>query len=101
MATLLYFFTGVAAQLLDPISLIGYVLAGSLIRHYWVAVAVGVVWRLLLHLIMATLFAPALHESIPAHILGAALFGAFTATSLVYLVAYIFRERPAEDNLME
>ena len=91
------FTASVVASLFDPISLIGYALAGALIRNYWGAVAIGMAWRLLLQLVIVV---PAARgSSLPAYMLEAALVGAFIATSLVYLVARAIRtnrEDPAQ-----
>lgn len=87
------FIVVVIASLLDPISLIGYAIAGLRIYNYWGAVAVGVAWQSLLILIAALFLAPALQESMPPlFYLAARLVGAFTATSLVYLVAGTIRK---------
>lgn len=83
-------------HIIDPISLIGYVLAGLLVRKYWGAVAVGVAWQSLVILLMVIWLAPILQESAPpVFSLAARLVGAFIATSLVYLMVGTIRKAMA------
>lgn len=87
-------------HIIDPISLIGYILAGLLVRKYLGAVAAGVAWQSLLILIMVIWLAPVLQESAPSVFsLVARLVGAFTATSLVYVIARAFRKMMALPNI--
>ena len=87
MTAALGFLVAIIASLLDPISLIGYVLAGIFLRRYWAAVLVSVAWRLILQLVFIVPMARSLQSGVSTEVLAAALVGAFVATSIVYLIA--------------
>ena len=80
------FLVSMLASLLDPISVIGYVVAGSFIRRFWVSVLAGVLWRLLLQLIVVGPASKSLQTHAFPDVMLAALAGAAVATSLVYLI---------------
>src|SRR5262249_50612716 len=90
MAPVLGFLVSALASLLDPLSLIGYVAAGILVRHYWVSILSAIVWRLALQVALVAT-PPRSLQSQAAGIPVAALAGAAFATSLIYLIARALR----------
>lgn len=47
-----YFLGVMLGTMLDPISALGYVLAGVFARRLWIAVAIAVVWRTVLFMML-------------------------------------------------
>lgn len=77
------FFAIMLASMIDPLSLIGYLLAGLLVRTYWVAVVVALGWRILL-------FA-ALSRAGSAQFLVPALVGGLMVVSATFAIRRTFR----------
>lgn len=75
------------ASMLDPIGALGYLLSGLLIRRYWVAIMVSVMWRTLLFVTLGGW--SGLAFLLPA-LVGAVLF-----TSVVFFVRKAFRQSGA------
>jgi hypothetical protein len=71
------FFAIMLASLLDPLSVVGYLLSGILIKRYWFAAAAGVGWRVLLFAVTSSYSG--------SRMIGPALVGAFLFTSLTFL----------------
>lgn len=68
-----YFFAELIVAVIDPISLVGYIVTALLSRHLWVAAALGMSWRLMLSL------------ALDLRIGAGALVGAALMTALIYL----------------
>ena len=87
------FLVGVIVSVLDPIALAGYVLIGAIFRKFWVAVFVGVAWRVLLQLAIVIPTAKAYQSELFGSVFIAALVGAFMATSITFYIFSIMRKK--------
>jgi hypothetical protein len=87
MTNVLIFLITIVVSVLDPIRLLGYVLAGSFIRKREAAIAVGVLWMLAGHVFVAMPAARMYHSSIPLIQPIAAIIGAALATLAVHAIA--------------
>jgi hypothetical protein len=79
------FFAVAAASMFDPLSALGCLLAGTLIRRYWLAILIALGWRTLL--VMALIGKSGMSFLLPG------LVGAVVLTSSVYLIRRLFRKR--------
>ena len=77
----------------DPVSALGYLLAGLLIRNYWLAITAGVIWRLVLFM--------ALSPPGAGRFLVPALAGAVLFVSIVYLIRRAFRKTTAPKTALD
>ena len=75
------FIASIIVSMLDIIGLVGYTLAALLSKRYWVALSMGLAWRLAIGLALG------LKTGL------AAMIGAGLATSLIFLIARMLRSR--------
>lgn len=78
------FFGIMIGSIFDPISLIGYVLAGLCVRRLWLAVLLAILWRVGLHALVDA----------PSRFLLPALGGATTVTVAVFWVRSMLTGSP-------
>jgi uncharacterized membrane protein len=91
--TLEIVFTVMAASLLDPITMLGYVAAGALLRNAWAAIGAGVAWAGAMIALVAHLN-PGYSMPVP-HVAGR-LLGGVLVTGLVFLLASLIRAKLRE-----
>jgi len=98
---------GILVASLDPIRLVGYILAGSLIRKRVLAVATGVLWMLLGQVfIVFYLYGKVYGDSISAKYSIYAIIGAILVTLLTHWITSKIRasnqpQSPADDEKKE
>lgn len=88
----------IVGSLLDPISLIGWIIAAATIRNYWAAIAAGIAWRLILQIVLVIPASQAYSTSSPNHLLPGALIAAVIATSVTFLIAKQVRTKKGSDS---
>jgi hypothetical protein len=92
MKEVLGFLIIVIVSALDPIRLVGYILAGSLIRKRAIAVAVGVLWMLVLQVLLV-LAVKKTQSTIPAIQIAGTITGSVLVTFLVHWIGSRIRAK--------
>ena len=85
------FLITVFAQLSDPLTLVGYVLAGVLVRNAGVALGLGFGWAVLMNMFVAN-YAASVQADIPAISYFARIVGGIMVTWLLFFASSFFRK---------
>jgi hypothetical protein len=92
MREIIGFLICVIVSALDPLCLLGYILAGSLIRKREIAIAVGVIWAIVTK-VLVVLALKDFQSNIPAIHFAAAITSSALVTFLVHWIASRIRTK--------
>lgn len=82
----------VIGSLFDPIRLVGYFLAGVLIKKYITAVTVAVAWNLTLYLVIIYPAQKALGESFDTKVFLGSVVGCILFTSIIFCIYFLMKK---------
>jgi hypothetical protein len=85
------FLASLIVSMVDVVGIFGYIISALIARKYWVAVALGITWRISIGTVLG------MHNNIPA------ILAALIVTSIVYYVKCVFtnRRRSADEGRID
>ena len=85
---------GIFVSMIDPIALVGYLVAGIAIKQYPFAILAALVWRGLLQIVVSH----SLNGQASMVLFVYSILGAIIATSLIFAIAKIVRNKKVQRN---
>lgn len=104
MRDIIWIFGGAIAFALDPIALLGCIIAGTLTRKIGWAIMAGIGWAFSLFVFFLAPLASASHSEISTTTLVSSIIGSIIATSIVFLISATVRksrEKPKKNESLQ